>query len=511
MEHILVHDLGTTGVKAALIDEKGRLVASSVESYDTTDAPDGTSEQNPADWLTAVSRASRMVIERAGIRPEDIAGVSFSGHMMGVVALDNAFRPLRPAILHSDIRSRPQVQEIGRRVPPEQVHQVAGNPLDVHYPLSKIGWLKENEPDIYTSARYLVQSKDYLTSWMTGAEPVTDYSDASLYGCFDFHRMGWSDDLCTAAGIALEKLPAIRRAGEQAGRVTTEAARNLGLLPGTPVYVGLGDGASAALGAGAWPEGSFYSYIGSTAWVSVTTSTPVIDPEGKLFTLALTPERFSAIGTVQCAGAAWDWGVTRLCEAHFETAEALAAASPAGSRGLIFLPYLSGERSPVWNDNARGVWFGLSASHGPGDLLRSILEGVGLALSSVLEEACRCYGRSPGSVRLIGGGARSRLWRQIISGAYAHPVNYTAHTSEATARGAFITCALGSGWIQSLAEAVRYEPAFETEAPDATVTAACEAMKPVFEDLYQNTLESFDDLARLRRKLAALEVPNAPV
>ncbi len=512
MDCILVHDLGTTGDKAALFSLKGELLASHTEAYATRQTPGGGFEQNPADWLSAVASATREVLAAARVRPGDVAGISLSGHMMGVVALDAEHRPVRPAILHSDIRASAQARRLRRGSLPERVLHISGNPLDVHYPWLKIAWLRDSEPETYRAARLFVQCKDYVTSWLTGCEPLTDFSDASLYGCWDLHRMDWSQELCDAAGIEMSRLPRVARAGEKAGGLRREAARALGLLPDTPVFVGFGDGASAAVGAGAWEPGSCYTYIGSTAWVARTASAPVIDPEGRLFALAIVPARFSSIGTVQSAGAAWDWAVTRLCEAHFETAESLAAAAPPGAGGLLFLPYLAGERSPVWNDNARGVWFGLSASHGVGDLLRSVLEGVSLALGGILCDICRCSANdAPEEIRAIGGGARVRLWRQILADCFTRPCAFPDEVGEATSRGAFAAAAAGLGAIAGLEESARLVPPAHIVRPDAARSAVYEAMRPLFEDLYSRLKGAYDDLARLRTRLRALEVTDAAV
>ncbi len=511
MDCILVHDLGTTGDKAALFSLKGELIASHTEPYPTRQLPGGGFEQNPADWLSAVAHATREVLHAARVRPGDVAGISLSGHMMGVVALDGDHRPVRPAILHSDIRAAAQARRLRRGDLPARIHRIAGNPLDVHYPWLKIAWLRDSEPESYRAARLFVQCKDYVTSWLTGSEPVTDYSDASLYGCWDFHRMDWSHELCEAAGIEQDRLPRVARAGEKAGELRPEAAKELGLPAGVPVFIGLGDGASAAVGAGAWEPGSCYTYVGSTAWVARTAREPAIDPEGRLFTLAIVPERFTSIGTVQSAGAAWDWAVTRLCEAHFETAESLAAAAPPGSNGLLFLPYLAGERSPIWNDNARGVWFGLSSSHGVGDLLRSVLEGVSLALGGILCDICRCSEGAPDEIRLIGGGARVRLWRQILADCFARPCAFPDEMGEATSRGAYASAAVGLGAIAGFQESARLVPPAHTVRPVAAHSALYQAMRPLFEDLYSRLKTAYDDLARLRVRLRALEVTDAAV
>lgn len=513
VRYILAHDLGTTGDKAALFDEGGRLIASSEAPYPTWETPDGAAEQNPDDWLRAVGAATRELISRNSIRPSRIAAVSLSGHMMGVVALDKRAKPVRPAILHSDVRSASQALAIAEIIPAEEIHKISGNPLDAHYPMSKIAWLLAKEPEICAQTVNFVQSKDYVTGWLTGETDgrlvTTDYSDASLYGCFDLHRMTWSPALCEAAGIDCRTLPDIAAAGSLAGGVCAEAARELGVSEGTPVYTGFGDGAAAALGAGAWRPGACYSYVGSTSWVSATTDQPIIDTERRLFTLALTQARFSSIGTVQCAGAAWDWAVETLCGGDYDEAESLAEAACPGSDGLIFLPYLRGERSPIWNERARGVWFGLSVSHSRRELLRSVLEGVSLALGGILNDIARCTHAPPEAVTIIGGGLRSRLWTQILTAALGGRARLVEETSQATARGAMLAGALGAGIISSFDESECFSLPFRPLVSRASLVQASEAAKPVFQSLYRRLAPAFDDLARMRLRLAALEVEES--
>lgn len=501
----LVHDLGTSADKAALYDDKGRLIASVTADYPTEDLGNGGYQQNPADWLQAVCHSTRKLAAKAPGEVKDIDGISLSGHMMGVVALDDKNLPVRPAILHSDIRSRPQVRQIAERISPHRVHQICGSPLDVHYPMPKILWLRDNEPDSYRQSRVFVQSKDYVASWLTGVRPVTDYSDASLYGCFDIHQMDWSAELLEVSQIDRSRLPEVTGAGSLLGKLCSEAAREMGLQQGIPVYMGFGDGASAALGSGSWKVGSCYNYVGTTSWVAATTPGPVIDPEGRLFSIALTKDRFSILGTVQSAGAAWDWVVTRFCQAQFGAAEAQAESSKAGCGGLFFLPYLSGERAPVWNENARGVWFGLASHHSTGDLLRSVLEGVSLALASVYRELCRCSGQAPEFVRLIGGGAKSELWRGMLAACYGREVRWPGEVGEATARGALKAAALGAGVLKSFDDDSHFASPEQSCQPDASLAAAYEAMKPLFGNLYGRLEGSFDELAALRDELASLE------
>lgn len=501
---ILVHDLGTTCDKAVLFGAGGRVIASCESGYPTHSTPDGGFQQDPADWLRAVASASRCLMEQTGARASDIAGISLSGHMMGVAALDGQGRALRPALLHSDIRSAAQVRQIGLRMDPQRIHRITGNPLDVHYPLSKMAWLRDTEPDVYRRCSKVVQSKDYVSMWLCGCPPVTDFSDASLYGCFDFSRMTWSSDVCEAAGIRMSLLPDVVCAGTPLGRLSETAARETGLVAGIPVFCGLGDGASAAVGAGAWPEGTVYICLGSTAWCSATTATPAVDTDGRLFTLAITPERFAIMGTVQCAGTSWDWAVRSLADGDFAAAESLAAAAPAGCTGLLFLPYLTGERSPVWDGDARGVWLGLSVSHGRAEMLRSVLEGVSLALAGIRADIRRVAGLQPQRMTLIGGGARTRLWRAILAAACGVPMVCPQTTSEATARGAFAVAAVGAGVLSSMADLPAL-PECETGTVDESMARTYSLAAPLFGRLHPALRSAFGELAALRERLPQQE------
>ncbi|MCC6485848.1 MAG: hypothetical protein IT209_13500 [Armatimonadetes bacterium] len=518
--YLLVHDLGTTANKAALFDENGRLVASASAAYATHHTRDGGAEQNPQDWLAAVCSATREVVARSRIEAKKIEGISLSGHMMGVVALGMDAAPLRPAILHSDIRSSPQARAIATRISSEQAYNISGNPLDVHYPLSKLAWLRENEPDTYNSAVNFVQSKDFVSAWLTdeksGRNVQTDFSDASLYGCFDFESLAWSPALCDAASLAMDKLPPIVEVGCLLGSLSKKAAQEMHIVAGTPVYSGFGDGAAAALGADAWSTGACYGYVGSTSWIAATTASPLIDPDRRLFTLALTAGRFSSIGTVQSAGAAWEWAVDLLCDSSFDEAEALASSSVPGANALVFLPYLSGERAPIWNDRARGVWLGLTESHNRADLLRSVLDGVCVALSCILGDIKRCTGSSFDRVKLIGGGLRSSLWRQALTSALNCQTEVFVETSEATARGAMLAVALGAGIVSDFDEGSKLQMMHgQVLEPDKSEAEVYKAIRPIFASAYTSLVSVFDDLASVRRQSltepgGTMEVTSAP-
>lgn len=511
MDYVIVHDLGTTCCKTVLFSKSGCLKSSIIYPYPTTQTSDGGFEQDPQDWWLAIEESTRGLLQSTGISPKSVAGISLSGHMMGVVALDRYFQPVRPAILHSDIRSRPQVDYIKSLVDPLHIHMIAGNPLDVHYPFSKIAWLRDNEQDNYKNSRQFVQSKDYISCLLTGEEPVTDWSDASLYGCFDYQNMCWSDELCQITNLEIEKLPPIREAGTLLGYLTGEAAVRTGLIQGTPVFCGFGDGAAAAIGSGSWAESSIYTYVGSTAWVSMTTVRPTIDAAGRLFTLALTENRFSAIGTVQCAGAAWEWAVERFCGGNYQIAESLASDSLPGANAIIFLPYLCGERSPIWNYNARGVWFGLSTSHTVGDMLRSVVEEVSLALAGVHNEIRRLTSLDVEHICLIGGGVRSTLWRRILAGAFEKRIMFPDEPNEATARGALIAAAVGLGWISGFDDSLQLIPENNSLEPEQVIVTAGKAAMPLFNRLYQDIRNAFEDLGHLRVSLNHGNKDNAAV
>ncbi|MBM3497979.1 MAG: xylulokinase [Armatimonadetes bacterium] len=509
---ILAHDLGTTGNKATLYDAEGRLVASAFDAYETQHLGQNRVEQDPHDWWRAVVDSTRRLLTEASAR--DIACVSFSGQMMGCVAVDGRGEALRPAIIWADQRAQAQADLLAERVGPERVYESTGHRLGPSYSIEKIMWVRDQEPEVYARATCFLQAKDYAVMRLTGA-CATDYSDASGTNAFDLRARGWSDEILEAAGIERALLPEPRPSTAVVGEVLPGPAEACGLRVGTPVVIGGGDGSCAAVGAGSVAEGTAYNYIGSSSWIALATREPFLHPEHRTVTFChLVPDRYMPAGTTQAAGACYQWFRNMLCQEEMRAAKAegidvydflnaVAATVPPGCEGLIFLPYLMGERSPHWNPHARGAFIGLTPNHTKAHLCRAVLEGVALNLRLVLDlfrghggpDTAARYAAPPNGMRIdamrvIGGGAKGELWRQIMADAYGVPVLAPAHLEEATSLGAAVAGGVGVGLFRdfSVAEdlaatAVRHTP-----------RASYEALLPVFRLAYEGLVEVFEGL-----------------
>ncbi len=491
--YILAHDLGTTGNKATLFDaETGAVVASVLEAYPTVYPQPNWAEQDPADWRRAIYQGTRRLLEQASIGPGDVAAVSFSGMMNGALPVDAAGVPLRSAIIWADQRATAEAEWVANRYGPERVYRVTGNRATPSCSAAKFLWIQGHQPEIYAATHLFLQAKDYAAFLLTGVY-ATDYSDASNTNLFDLEMRAWAVEMVEAVGLDPAKLPPIYPSTAVIGCVTPEAAALTGLQAGTPVVIGGGDGACATVGAGAIRPGEAYTYIGSSAWLAVTAERPLFDPAMRTFNLAhLDPTLYFPLGAMQAAGGAVDWlervlrgGVeTRLYDELF----AAAAAVPPGANGLLFLPYLLGERSPYWNPLARGAFVGLTMSHSRPEMARAVLEGVAFNLRLILDSL---QAQQAGitailaGVRLIGGGARSPLWRQILADVFGVPILLPALVTEATSLGAAIAGGVGVGLYPDFGIAQRLVRAAESERPDPTAQARYAELLPLFGDAYR--------------------------
>ncbi len=503
--YILAHDLGTTGNKATLYDQEGALVSSAFFGYKTEYAHTSWAEQDPDDWWQAVCTSTRTLLEQTRVRSDQVACIVFSGQMMGCVPLDRQARPLRKAIIWADQRSVEQERWVGERVPPEEVYRITGHRLSASYSLNKILWLRDHQPDIYRAAFKFVHAKDAIVARLTGAF-VTDISDASGMNLYDLEAGTWSARILDAAGLDPAKLPELRQSIDVVGEVLHEVADEVGVAAGTPVVIGGGDGPCAAAGAGVVKEGSAYNYVGSSSWIALATEKPIYDPAYRTFTFGhVVPGMVMPTGTMQAAGASYQWTRDQLCPVEVEAAEALgvspyelmnlgADTSPVGANGLIFLPYLLGERSPRWNPRARGAFVGLTIRHTRADMVRAVLEGVTMNLRVILD-AFRAQGARIDAMRLIGGGARGRFWNRIMADVYGIPVHRLAILEEATSMGAALTGGVGVGLYPGFSMIEAMNQVREVIEPDPAAQAAYEAIYPIFEAAYQALVPVYDMLA----------------
>ncbi|MCY0879980.1 MAG: xylulokinase [Firmicutes bacterium] len=498
-QYVLAYDLGTTGNKAVLVDDSGNLVASAFSPYQTFYPFENAVEQDPWEWWASVERASRVLLETARISPTAIAAISFSGQMMGCVPVTDAGDPIGRAIIWADMRGSQQADQLNQRVGKDVIYRVVGNRANASYSAAKMMWVRDHEPDRFRRTHKFLQPKDFVVTRMTG-EFVTDFSDASGTNLFDIRQLRWSPTMIEASGIPQEKLPDVVSSTTIVGSLRDEVAARLGLRGGIPVVVGGGDGACAAAGAGAVDEGHLYQYLGSSSWFGCATSRPLFDNQARIFNWAhVVPGYYAPTGTMQAAGAAFHWFRSILdiqgnnVQTAYQRMDELAEKVPPGADGLIFLPYLLGERSPIWNDKARGTFVGLKMSHTTGVLIRAVMEGVALNMKKILEAFIPEVPFH--HIQLIGGGAKSRLWAQIFSDVYGYPMAVPMVLDEATALGAALTGGVGVGLFDGFHIVHQLiEEAYEVR-PDPTSHVRYGLMEKLYVAAYEVLCPVFDTLA----------------
>jgi xylulokinase len=499
--YILAHDLGTTGNKATLFDAiSGTAVATAFEAYDTAYPRAAWAEQDAVDWWRAVRESTQELLSTSNIAPGDIAVVSFSGMMNGALAVDAMGVPLRSAIIWADQRATAEAEFLAQCCGMEQVYRRTGHRPSASYTAAKMLWIQRHQPEVYARTHRFLQAKDYVAYQMSGAF-ATDYSDASGTNLFDLDRREWAVDMMEAVGLDPHRLPPAHPSHTVIGQVTAQAAAKTGLLAGTPVVIGGGDGACATVGAGSVYPGDAYNYVGSSSWIAVTAEEPLYDPHMRTFTFVhLDPELYFPTGTTQCAGGSYDW-LERLLRGEAETRlydemSAAAASVAPGAEGLLFLPYLIGERSPHWNPLARGAFVGLTMSHGRAEVARAVLEGVAFNLRMILDAFLE-QGAAITAMRLIGGGARSALWRQILADVYGLPILRPALLAEATSLGAAIAGGVGVGLFPDFRVAHEFVKVEEAEQPDPTRQRRYAALHDLFQHTYTALEPIFEQLATL--------------
>lgn len=496
---VLAHDLGTTGDKASLfraVEGTLRIAASTTTAYPTDFGHDGRAEQSAESYWDAFCAGTRELLDQVDARPVDVACVSFSGQMMGAVLLDDRDRPVRPAIIWADTRSQRQCGDLVERIGMSEAYRLTGHRLNPTYSLSKLMWVRDHEPDTFARARQVVQAKDYVGLRLTG-RTGTDASDASGMNAFDQRSRGWSEVLLGAAELDPGLFPPLLASTDVRGTVRPNVAAQCGLVAGTPVVVGGGDGPCAAVGAGVIAAGNpAYAYLGSSSWVSVAADEPLHDPKMRTMTFDhVVPGRFVPTATMQAGGAALDWMVDLLAPgADAERYdELLAAAGSTGHAGPIFLPHLLGERSPYWNPRARGAILGLQRHHGRGDVARAVLEGVAMNLYTGLK-AFTEMGRDIDQVDAIGGAARSDVVLGILADVWGVPVRRRSGSTEANSLGAGIVGAVGIGLLDGFGHGADPAEVTRTCWPDDASHARHERRYVHFLDAYARLEPWFDAL-----------------
>ncbi|HEY7835506.1 MAG TPA: xylulokinase, partial [Ktedonobacterales bacterium] len=438
-------DISTTGAKALVIDSAGAVLASGTTPIALSTPRPLWSEQDPAEWWQASIASIRQALGQSGVDGSRIAAVGLTGQMHGLVLLDAAGEVLRPAILWNDQRTAAQCDEIRARLGRARLIALTGNDALTGFTAPKLLWVREHEPEVYARARHVLLPKDYLRLRLTGAY-ATDVADGSGTLLVEPRARGWSEELLAALEIPRAWLPPVFEGQQVTGRVSAAAAALTGLPVGIPVVAGAGDQAAGAVGVGAVEPGVVSVVLGTSGVVFAPTATPLIEPEGRLhaFCHAL-PNRWHLMGVMLSAAGSLQWYHDTLAPG-ISFAELLKEAelAPAGADGLIFLPYLSGERTPYADPLARGAFVGLTVRHRRGHLTRAVLEGVAFGLRDSFDLLRTAGLERVAQVRISGGGARSRLWRQIVASVLGVAVDAVA-ADEGAAFGAALLAGVGVG------------------------------------------------------------------
>jgi xylulokinase len=445
-------DVGTGGSRAVLIDSAGQIVASETIEHAPFASPEtGWAEQDPDDWWRASSVAIRAVLSKDNINRESIAAIGLSGQMHGAVLLDEKDQVIRPSIIWCDQRSDTQCRQLTKQIGASRLIELTCNPALTGFTLPKVLWVKDHEPEYWRRIRSLLLPKDYVRFRLTG-EKATDVADASGTLLLDVSARQWSRTMLEAAELDDSVLPALFESQQITGTVSESASEQTGLRAGTPVVAGAGDQAAGAVGMGIVKPGSVSATIGTSGVVFAATNNPALDPRGRVHTFChAIPNRWHVMGVTQGAGLSLRWFRDQFGGDSYERLTAEAAVVPAGANKLLWAPYLMGERTPHLDPNARAALVGLTASHTRGHIVRAILEGVAFSLRDSFE-IFREMNVPVESIRLGGGGARSKLWRQIQADIYGHTVDIV-QAEEGAAYGAALLAGVGGGLWKSVDDA----------------------------------------------------------
>jgi xylulokinase len=486
-------DTSTTGSKALLIDEKGAVVATAASPHTLQTPKPLWSEEDPLEWWQAVSAAIRAVLKQSGLNAESIAAVGLTGQMHGLVLLDEAGQVLRPAILWNDQRTQSQCDQIHRRIGREKFIQITGNVALTGFTAPKILWVQENEPQVYARTRHVLLPKDYIRYMLTG-DYAMDKADGSGTVLFDLKQRTWSSEVLAALGIPASWMPPTFEGPQFTGRVTPAAAAATGLKAGTPVAAGGGDQAAGAVGVGAVEPGVVGLAVGTSGVVFATTPSALIEPEGRLHAFChAVPGMWHFMGVMLSAAGSLQWYRDTLAPGlSFDDLLREAESVPAGSEGLQFLPYLSGERTPYPDPLARGAWVGLTLRHGRGHLTRALLEGVSFGLKDSFTLIQNAGLGGIRQVRASGGGTKGALWRQILASVLDAEL-VTVNTTEGAAFGAALLAGVGAGaWTDVPAACNSSIKITGSTPPDPAQVQVYRKTYPLYRDLYPALKPGFD-------------------
>lgn len=497
MNYVLGIDSSTTATKALLVDTGGEVVASGVAEYDFETPQPLWAEQDPDLWWSGTVAAIRSCLETAAVPAESIVAIGLTGQMHGLVLLGPDDQPLRPAILWNDQRTGAECDEIRQRVGRERLVALSGNDALTGFTASKLLWVRNHEPEVYAAATGMLLPKDYVRLKLTG-DYATDRAGGSGTQLFDLAARSWSGELLDALGISADLLSETHEGPAITGVVCAAAAEMTGLAAGTPVVGGGGDQAANAVGTGILDPGEMALSLGTSGVVFAATAEPVVEPQGRVHAFChAVPDRWHMMGVMLSAAGSMRWLRDTLAPgATFEQLSAEAGEAPPGSDGLLFLPYLSGERTPHPDPLARGAFVGLTVRHERRHLVRAVMEGVAYGLRDGYELMLAAGTQKATRVRGSGGGTRSPVWRQIVADVLGVELALV-NSTEGAAYGAALLAATGAGWANEPGElAARWvEVTDSTAAGSADYEAGYEIYRTQY-PILKDTFAKLSDTAR---------------
>jgi xylulokinase len=507
-ELLLAYDIGTTGAKAVIFKKDASIVGSMYCQYDTYYPKPGWVEQSPEEWWAAVVKATRDLIETTGVDPHAIAGISFSGQMMGQIPIDKNGELLQKRVpIWADGRASAQVEQVFQELGGyEQFYNIT---LQGHnpqlYALFRVMWYRDNLPEVFKRTYKFLHSKEFVANRMTG-QFATDYTDQALSATLDMNKRTWSEAMFTAAGISRDVFPDLKESIDIMGTLTKEAAAVLNLVEGIPVVVGAGDGPCAAAGAGALMPGDAYFYIGSASWGGTIETKPIGDFATKVIVHNhLVPGLYHSQYVMYTGAIAQQWAIETLFghEAAkgdaYKLASDLAEAIPPVEDTVLFLPYMRPGGAPYNNMNARGVFTGIGLNHKREHLFRAVLEGVSMNVRLLLERFERFRGQSLPELNIIGGGSRNPYWMRLLAEISGRRITTTNLKQEANCFAAAQCAGVGVGVYRDFNEVKQMFKVEQAYQPDPAITEFYDRKYAAFLQAYQGMLETYDLIANLEQ------------
>jgi len=490
--YILAHDIGTSSDKAVLVRFDGAIRATASAPYPTYYPNPAWVEQDPADYWKAVCETSRRVLTDNDISPESVAAIVFSTQAQGVIPVSEDGSVLYPNITWVDGRAEKQAQGIMKKVGGKRVFTLlAGTPIMGKDCIAKIIWLKEERPEIYRNAFRILDVNGYLKYRCTG-KMVTELSGASGYG-FDLKKKTWMSVL-PLAGIDMKKLPPLVRSTDKIGGLTPKAAKETGLIEGTPVFGGCDDVQSAAVGAGQQEDGDVHIYLGTSAWVAAATKTGDSFKHGAAAIQSADPGMNLIAGITESAGANIEWirdqffrhEKEKYGSGVFNYMDEVIATVPPGSDGLICTPWMLGERCPVSSTTTRATLFNITMVHTREHLMRAVYEGIAYNIRWILQNYCKDYGIACDDVRIIGGGALDKGWMQILADVTGRKISVVENPRNAGAVGAAVVALIGLGELPDFASAKKFVHIAQIFTPDPANQAVYDGLFAQYQQLYRS-------------------------